>query len=85
MQRDEFEKRRKTEDVPITDEEEEVLFITYRKKKIQCSEVERNWYGPNPPSYQEVLKIATRFNIDNSPYARYENGFLVWIGDRWSD
>ncbi len=64
--------------------EEEVLFITYIKKKIHCTEIQKNWRGPNSPSYQEVLDIATRFNIDNNPYARYENGSLVWIGDRWS-
>ena len=79
-------------DVPIIDPrqedfdhiEEEVLFITYVKKKIHYTEIQKNWYGPNSPSYQEVLDVATRFNIDNNPYARYENGSLVWIGGRWS-
>ena len=64
--------------------EEEVLFITYIKKKIHYTEIKKNWHSLDPPSYQKVLDIATKFNIDNNPYARYENGFMVWTGERWS-
>lgn len=82
----ESQKHHEIAGVPIFDlMEEEVLFITYIKKKIHCTEIQKNWHGPSSPSYQEVLDIATRFNIDNNPYARYENGSLVWIGDRWSE
>ena len=82
----ESQKHNEIAGVPIFDpREEEVLFIAYRMKKIRCAEIQKNWYGPNSPSYQEVLDIVTRFNIDNNPYARYENGSLVWIGDRWSE
>ena len=71
--------------VPIFDlMEEEVLFITYTKKKIHYTEIQKNWHSLDSPSYQKVLDIATGFNVDNNPYARYENGFMVWIGERWS-